>query len=71
MKDLTPKDRIPKPSLYFRFLRFIEKITKKKTLIRFSIITLILFILFFPNLTGKIIGNWYNEITTAFSNVNK
>ena len=68
MRNLTENNNKGprRPSLYFRFLRFIEKITKKKFLIKFSIVTISLLVIFFPALIGETIGIWYYKFTQAF-----
>jgi len=66
MKDLTKEDRKSGPSLYLRFLRFLEKITKKKFLIKLAISAVLFFIIFFPSATGDVIGSWYNKLVNSF-----
>jgi hypothetical protein len=74
MKDLTKEDRYQGPSLYLRFLRLIEKISKKKFWLRLGLYLLIgfgLYIIFFPAHAGDTIGTWYHNLTESFSNANK
>lgn len=66
MKDLTEKVNKSGPSFYLRFLRFIEKITRKKFLIRLFLIIFIIFVIFFPSNFGELVGNWYYNITNSF-----
>jgi len=67
MKDLTEKDKKGGYSSYFKFLRFIEKITKKSFLIKLGIFTIFFIVIFFPTQTGDLLGTWYHKLTQAFN----
>ena len=66
MKDLTEKNNDKGPSLYLRSLRFIEKITSKKFIIKLCVFTILVTIILFPAQIGDVIGTWYHELTNAF-----
>jgi len=67
MKDLTGNNGNVGPSFYLRFLRFLDKILKKKNLIKITIITVILLIAFNPGKIGKFTGKWYKELVESFN----
>lgn len=66
MKDLTQEGKKTGPSLYLRFLRFVEKVTKKKFLIKLGIFLVIFSVIFFPETVGNLIGTWFKKLTQAF-----
>lgn len=71
MKDLTENNVKKGPSSYLRFLRFVEKVTKKKFLLKVLLYSSLFFLIFFPSFTGDLIGSWLDKLVSAFSNALK
>lgn len=64
MEDIRRKsyqNNLKKRVLYNNIFLFF-----KKNYIKILIITLILFIIFFPSQTGNILGEWCNTLYTSF-----
>lgn len=71
MKDLTENKVKSGPSRYLRFLRFIEKVTKKKFLLKVLFYGSLFFLIFFPAFTGDVVGSWLYKLISSFSNALK
>jgi hypothetical protein len=67
MKDLSQENKKSGPSLYLTFLRTLEKILTRKSLIKIGVFSIAICIIFFPTETGDLLGTWYHKLTEAFS----
>lgn len=66
MEDLRKKDLQRKINNFQKINNII--IFLKKNWINILIVLFILFVLFFPNLLGNFIGNWYDKFTHSIIN---
>jgi hypothetical protein len=64
MEDIRFSENKVKLSNSIRFSKFLLRI--KKNWWKILIVILILFIIIFPNVTGHLLGSWWNSFATSF-----